>query len=69
MKIMSKVNAAKAAVATGLTTVAVSANASLPESLKTAIDGSKADGLEAGWLVVGVVAAVFVIAIVKKMIR
>lgn len=69
MKIMSKVNAAKAAVATGLTTVAVSANAALPESLKTAIDGSKADGLEAGWLVVGVVAAVFVIAIVKKMIR
>ena len=45
MKIMSKVNAAKAAVATGLTTFAVSANAALPESLKTAIDGSKADGL------------------------
>lgn len=69
MKIRSKVNAAKAAVATGMTTAAVSANAALPESLKTAIDGSKADGLEAGWLVVGVVAAVFVIAIVKKMIR
>nr|DAJ61207.1 MAG TPA: hypothetical protein [Inoviridae sp.] len=69
MKIMSKVNAAKAAVATGLTTFAVSANAALPDIVKTSIDGSKADGLEAGWLVVGVVAAIFVIAIVKKMIR
>ena len=69
MKIMSKVNAAKAAVVTGLTTFAVSANAALPDSVKTSIDGSKADGLEAGWLVVGVVAAIFVIAIVKKMIR
>lgn len=69
MKIMSKVNAAKAALATGLTTFAVSANAALPDSVKTSIDGSKSDGLEAGWLVVGVVAAIFVIAIVKKMIR
>lgn len=69
MKIMSKVNAAKAALATGLTTFAVSANAALPETVTKAIEGSKAEGLEAGWLVVGVVAAVFVIAIVKKMIR
>ncbi|WP_390882671.1 major capsid protein [Kingella denitrificans] len=69
MKIMSKVNAAKAAFATGLTTFAVSANAALPDSVKNAIDGSKADGLEAGWIVVGVVAALFVIGIVKRMIR
>ena len=49
--------------------LAASAHAALPNEVKTAIDGSKADGLEAGWIVVGVVAALFVIGIVKRMIR
>ena len=49
--------------------LAASAHAVLPDSVKNAIDGSKADGLEAGWIVVGVVAALFVIGIVKRMIR
>lgn len=68
-KIKQKGTAAKAAIGTTLMLSAVTANAALPDSVKSAIDGSKADGLEAGWLVVGVVAALFVIAIVKRMIR
>lgn len=43
--------------------------AALPEGAKQAIEGAKTDGLEAGWLVVGVFAALFVIAIVKRLIR
>ena len=45
------------------------AHASLPESVTNAINAAKADGMEAGWLVVGVIAALFVIAIVKRLLR
>lgn len=68
-KLVTRFNAKKAAMCTTLMGMAVAAQAALPEGVKTAIDGSKADGLEAGWLVVGVVAALFVIAIVKRMIK
>lgn len=49
----------------------ISANtyAALPESVKTALEGAKTDGMEAGWLVVGIIAALFVIAIVKRLLR
>jgi hypothetical protein len=49
--------------------LATSAYAALPEAAKSGIDAAKADGLEAGWLVVGVFAALFVIAIVKRLLR
>ncbi|UOO78102.1 major capsid protein [Neisseria sp. Dent CA1/247] len=49
--------------------LAAQAWAALPDGAKQAIEGAKADGLEAGWLVVGVFAALFVIAIVKRLIR
>ncbi len=68
-KYAPRVNATKAAIGTGLMTLAVTANAALDESVKTAIDGAKADGLEAGWLVVGVIAALFVVKIVKGLLR
>ena len=45
------------------------AYAALPENAKTAIDGAKADGMEAGWLVVGVFAALFVFSIVKRVMK
>lgn len=51
------------------TLVAVQAHAELPETVKTALEGAKADGMEAGWLVVGIIAALFVISIVKRLLR
>lgn len=76
MKIMNiakkyapRINYAKTAAGAGLLALAVNANAALPEIVKTAIDGAKTDGMEAGWLVVGVVAALFVIGIVKRLLR
>lgn len=68
-KLITRFNAKKAALGASLMTMAVVTQAALPDGAKTAIEGAKADGLEAGWLVVGVVAALFVIAIVKKMIK
>ena len=49
--------------------LAGNAYAALPETAKTAIDNAKADGMEAGWLVVGVFAALFVFAIVKRVMK
>lgn len=68
-KYAPRVNATKTAIGTGLMTLAVTANAALPEAVTNAINGAKEDGMEAGWLVVGVVAALFVIAIVKRLLR
>lgn len=76
MKIMNiakkyapRINAVKTAAGAGLLALAVNANAALPEIVKTAIDGAKTDGMEAGWLVIGVIAALFVIRIVKGIMR
>ena len=49
--------------------LAGNAYAALPENAKTAIDNAKADGMEAGWLVVGVFAALFVFSIVKRVMK
>lgn len=49
--------------------LAAHANAALPEAAKTALESAKADGMEAGWIVVGVFAALFVFAIVKKVMK
>lgn len=68
-KYAPRFNRAKAAVGGALMTAAVSANAALPESVKTSLEGAKTDGMEAGWLVVGIIAALFVIAIVKRLLR
>lgn len=45
------------------------AMAAVDESVKASITASQADGLEVGWLIVGVFAAMFVIKLVKGMIR
>ena len=45
------------------------AMAAVDEGVKTSITASQADGLEVGWLIVGVFAAMFVIKLVKGMIR
>lgn len=70
MKMMNQIKryatSTKTVVATGLMATAVTANAALPESVKTAIEGAKGDGLEAGWIVVGVAATLFVIKVVKR---
>lgn len=72
MKIMNtcrKFGAKMAVVAAAPLALAANAYAALPENAKTAIDGAKADGMEAGWLVVGVFAALFVFSIVKRVMK
>lgn len=72
MKFMNtcrKYGAKLAVVAAAPLALAGNAYAALPETAKTAIDGAKADGMEAGWLVVGVFAALFVFSIIKKVIK
>ena len=72
MKLMNtcrKYGAKLAVVAAAPLALAGNAYAALPETVKTAIDGAKADGLEAGWLVIGVFAVLFVFAIIKRVIK
>lgn len=72
MKFMNscrKYGAKLAVVAAAPLALAGNAYAALPETAKTAIDNAKADGMEAGWLVIGVFAALFVFAIVKKVMK
>lgn len=64
-----KYGAKLAVVAAAPLALAANAYAALPETAKTAIDNAKADGMEAGWLVVGVFAALFVFAIVKRVMK
>lgn len=60
---------AKLAAVGGFMTLPAMAFAALPQSVKDALDSAKADGLEAGWLVVGVLAAIFVIGLIRKVMR
>lgn len=72
MKIMNnlkKYGAKIAAFAAAPFALAANTYAALPEPAKQALEGAKNDGLEAGWLVIGVFAALFVIAIVKRVMR
>ena len=69
MKFCRKNGVKLAAVAAAHLALAANAYAALPETAKTAIDGAKADGMEAGWLVIGVFAALFVFAIIKRVIK
>ena len=64
-----KYGAKLAVVAAAPLALAGNAYAALPETAKTAIDNAKADGMEAGWLVVGVFAALFVFSIVKRVMK
>lgn len=64
-----KYGAKLAVVAAAPLALAANAYAALPETAKTAIEGAKADGMEAGWLVIGVFAALFVFAIIKRVIK
>ena len=72
MKLMNtcrKFGAKLAVVAAAPLALAAKAYAAVPEDAKTAIQGAKADGMEAGWLVVGVFAALFVFSIIKRVIK
>ena len=64
-----KYGAKLAVVAAAPLALAANAYAAVPEDAKTAIQGAKADGMEAGWLVVGVFAALFVFTIIKRVIK
>lgn len=66
---LMKLKALFAALFIGLAVLGQTAHAALPETVTSAINGAKSDGMEAGWLVVGVVASLFVIAIVKRLLR
>ena len=52
-----------------LVALAAQAYAAIPEEAKTAIEGAKADGIEAGWLVIGAIAALFVFSLVRRVLR
>ena len=52
-----------------LLAASVNAYAAVPQDVKTSLDASKADGTEMGWYVIGVLAALFVFGIVRKVIR
>lgn len=72
MKLMNtcrKYGAKLAVVAAAPLALATQAYAALDGDARSAIEAAKTDGLEAGWLVVGVFAALFVIAIVKRLLR
>ncbi|HEZ0886368.1 TPA: hypothetical protein WHQ63_001485 [Neisseria meningitidis] len=61
---------AKLAVVTAVPlALATQANATLPDTAKNALEAAKADGMEAGWIVVGVFASLFVFSIVKRVMK
>lgn len=49
--------------------LAAQAYAAIPEDAKNAIEGAKTDGIEAGWLVIGAIAAIFVFSLVRRVLR
>ena len=49
--------------------LAAQAYAAVPDDVKTAIEGAKAEGIEAGWLVIGAIAAIFVFTLVRRVLR
>ncbi|HGO8428761.1 TPA: major capsid protein [Neisseria meningitidis] len=72
MKVMNacrKYGAKLAVVAAAPLALAAHANATLPDTAKNALEAAKADGMEAGWIVVGVFAALFVFSIVKRVMK
>lgn len=69
LNVCRKYGAKLAVVSAAPLALAANAYAALPETAKNAIDGAKADGMEAGWLVVGVFAALFVFSIVKRVMK
>ena len=69
MKILDSIKTKQALVGAGLLSLMVTANAAVPESVTSAIDAAKSDGVEVGWLVVGVIAALFVFSIIKRLLR
>lgn len=52
-----------------LALTAGTASAALPESVTNAISGASTDSTSAGWLVVGVFAAIFAVKLVLRVIR
>ena len=72
MKYMNQVKrhgAKLAVVVAAPLALAAQAYAAIPADTKTAIDGATADGIEAGWLVIGAIAAIFVFSLVRRVLR
>lgn len=69
MNTCRKYGAKLAVVAAAPFTFAAQAYAQIPETAKQALEAAKADGMEVGWIVIGVFAALFVFAIVKKVMK
>ena len=66
MKIMNKMNVAKTAVATVLTTFAVSANAAVPQAVTDAIGTAKDDATQMAGLILSVLVVFFGWRIIKR---
>lgn len=65
MKILKKIGLLGAPLAL----TAANASAALPESVTNAISSASTDSTSAGWLVVGVFAAIFAVKLVLRVIR
>ncbi|MFD1245844.1 major capsid protein [Paralysiella testudinis] len=60
---------AKFAAAGGLMGLATTAMAAVPESIKTELATAKTDSLEVGALVIGVIAAIFALMMIRRVLR
>lgn len=69
MNIVRKYGAKAAVVVSAPLAFATQAHAAIPEAVKTSLNGAQADGIEMGWLVIAVFAALFVFTIVKRAMR
>lgn len=65
MKILKKIGL----LGSPLALTAGTASAALPESVTNAISSASTDSTSAGWLVVGVFAAIFAVKLVLRVIR
>lgn len=65
MKMLKKI----ALLGAPLALTAGTASAALPESVTNAISSASTDSTSAGWLVVGVFAAIFAVKLVLRVIR
>lgn len=65
MKMLKKI----ALLGSPLALIAGTASAALPESVTNVISNASTDATSAGWLVVGVFAAIFAVKLVLRVIR
>lgn len=69
MRIFYSINVKQTVLSMGLLSSAVSIQAAVPENVTQAISDAKNDGMEVGWLIIGVFAGLFVFGIIKGLMK